>query len=298
MLEDFPPIALSDITVIYLPLRKGERPSKQTIGNIETGKLQFGRVLECSFESEILHWLKAAIDAPTQHPGMREHLSHYRNLIRYRIGKDMQMKTRSEIINAIRIGEKACNYQDFLALRDNVVQLIDAYQVLELVDNLVSLQKKLNKGGKTFRFYCNDDVNVGFWNKPLEMLTETDDAFEALCRKEVIMIGKPVLSEGRVVTVVVFHAWIEEGKLCTGIGDRCLTTEKDSGYQEIVSTTIPFVELSDGKRVDKNEDGVMFHWMNLDRFEIGSGRNLFDKYAADIRSYYGSIAEKAQEAKP
>jgi hypothetical protein len=111
------------------------------------------------------------------------------------------------------------------------------------------------------------------------------------------MIGRPVLSKTKaVLTVVVFHAWIQNEKLCTGIGDRSLMVERDSGYQALVSSQIPFVELSDATKVAKTKDGCVFHWQNLEQFEIGLKHNNFDKHATDLISYYDFIAQKVKEA--
>jgi predicted type IV restriction endonuclease len=296
VLGDFKPISLGEITVVYLPLRKGERPSKQTIGAIETDKLQFAGIQECSFEEQILTWLEDAIKAPAQPLGMRENLTHYRNLIRYRINKDKKMKTKFEIIQSLKQDGKTYNYCDFIALRDSVSQIVEAYKLIELVDTLASFEKRINKGGNKFHFYYNDDIN-GFWDKPLEMLSENNDDFETIYQDHAIMIGRPVLSKTKaVLTVVVFHAWIQNEKLCTGIGDRSLMVERDSGYQALVSSQIPFVELSDATKVAKTKDGCVFHWQNLEQFEIGLKHNNFDKHATDLISYYDFIAQKVKEA--
>src|SRR5208283_566921 len=118
-------------------------------------------------------------------------LTHYRNLIRCRISRDKQMRTQYAIIQALKDNGKAPGYQDFLSLRESVDHILPACEVIELVENLVSLRNKVNVGGEKFHFYYSDD----FHNKPLEKLHEGSDAFQACCEHDALMIGRPVLSK-------------------------------------------------------------------------------------------------------
>src|SRR5208283_4395321 len=127
-------------------------------------------------------------------------------------------------------------------------------------------------------------------------ILKDESVVEAICQDGPFMIGRPVLSKTKdVLAVVIFTAWIEDKrKFCAGIGDRCLTTEKHSGYQKLVSSKMSSVNLSDDMKVDKSDEGGLFHWKTLEQFEIGLRHNYFDRYAADLTSYFNLITKKVK----
>lgn len=102
---------VKQIYVFYLPLTLGKNPNPD---DVDTIRRKLGvNYKKITFETHIQNWLESVLtkDPDPEWPsamqgGMCENLSHYRNLIRYLVNKQKELKMNHEILKQLEQAEK------------------------------------------------------------------------------------------------------------------------------------------------------------------------------------------------
>ncbi len=99
-----------EIYVCYLPLTEYKEPNEDDIKVLRNDNVCYAKV---TFENHILGWLTIVLESEHKWPskvseamcnGMRENLSHYRNLIKYLVNQQKELAMNEDILKLMKQG--------------------------------------------------------------------------------------------------------------------------------------------------------------------------------------------------
>lgn len=98
------------IYVLYLPLTSAKEPNRDDKDAITKLDVNYRKI---TFETHITNWLESVLRKETEaewplamQGGMLENISHYRNLIKYLVNKQKEVKMNAEILKQLEQAEK------------------------------------------------------------------------------------------------------------------------------------------------------------------------------------------------
>lgn len=143
------------IHVFYLPLRTDKDPNPEDRAAViektrKNADDKEGNYKKITFEKEILGWLKKVTDKTSdaiKNEGMRDNLTHYKNLIAFLINKYKEISMNKQIFDKLsgleKEGEAIPSLNDALRARDalnELVQCLQIYHSLEMVRKVMQAE--------------------------------------------------------------------------------------------------------------------------------------------------------------
>lgn len=151
----------NQIYVFYLPLTDAKNPNKDDLAWLDEKKVCYKKI---TFKDHILGWLNAVLAEsergwpPNMAEGMRENLSHYRNLIGYLINKQKELTMNHAILKQLEQSEKENPLPTWSQVESLQKSAVELKQCLESVLRgklLLSIRSNLQeKGGDVW--LCRD----------------------------------------------------------------------------------------------------------------------------------------------
>jgi hypothetical protein len=216
-----------NIYVIYLPLMADKEPELEDQKYIEKNNVKYEKV---TFETNILAWLSVVMGEENEDScpqnmrwgmGMRENLSHYRNLIEYLIKNKKERTMNIEILRQLELTEADRKPFPSWSSVDNLINSANALkQCLEVVLRgklLLAIKNHLkakNVAAQDVMFYSTGDGEVKELESPID--SPYDPQFEkeqSLCLRVnsdvLVCIGVCPPEDG----VMVFAGYLRMGRI-------------------------------------------------------------------------------------
>lgn len=156
------------IYVFYLPLTNAKNPNPDDEAAIRKYGVNYNKI---TFETHILKWLDTVLakEAEPEWPGamnegMRENLSHYRNLVTYLVNKQKEFKMDAKILNQLRkLAEEngtPPTLSGIKSLKDSTEKLEQCMRHVLRGKLLLEVQTLLKQQGRSTWFCLESDPKV------------------------------------------------------------------------------------------------------------------------------------------
>jgi hypothetical protein len=148
----------TDIHVFYLPLRADKDPKREDEKAIKVKGVNYKKI---TFENEILSWLikmadKRSVTIKDEDEGMRDNLTHYKNLTTYLINKNKESNMKTEILKQLENGnvvlpslEAARRVQEAV---NELVPCLEIHKTLKAVESEIRQQEPQTEIEKNFPY--------------------------------------------------------------------------------------------------------------------------------------------------
>jgi PD-(D/E)XK nuclease superfamily len=175
--EKFAP---ENIYVFYLPLAAGKIPNRADVEAVKNKGVRVCKIV--TFANEIVKWLNLVLEEnilsqmpPLVRDGMKENLSHYRNLVTFLVNKQKANRMDAQILKQLQIAAERNvqpSWNDAKDLVESANELLRCMRMMLSGRFLLRLKDLLKKAD--VEAYLAVD---GVWDEPLSV-TEYDTVFK------------------------------------------------------------------------------------------------------------------------